>query len=75
MAYRMTLVVPESDHEDPEVDVCAMVAEVGAESVATVQAPTLGTRGQLRAAKNARQNASGEQPAASTTVWCIRRWI
>ena len=27
-----------------------------------MQAPTLRTRGQLRAARNARQNASGEQP-------------
>ena len=39
-----------------------MVAQVGAESVATVQAPTLRTRGQLHAARIARQNATGEQP-------------
>ena len=32
----MTPVVPENENEDPEVDVSAMVAEVGAESVATV---------------------------------------
>ena len=62
MAYRMTPVVPENENEDPEVDVSAMVADVGAKSVATVQTPTLRTRGQLRAARNARQNASGEQP-------------
>ena len=58
----MTPVVPENENEDPEVDVSAMVAELGAESVATVQAPSLRTCGQLRAARNARQNASGEQP-------------
>ena len=57
----MTPVVLENDNEDPEVHVSAMVAEVGAESVATVQAPTLRTRGQLRAARNARWNASGKQ--------------
>ena len=41
-----------------------MVAEVGAKSVATVQAPTLRTRGQLRPARLARQDrcATGEQP-------------
>ena len=37
----MVSVEPEYDEHDPEVDVNAMVAEVGAESVATVQAPTL----------------------------------
>ena len=58
----MTPEVPENYHEEPEVDVSAMVAEVGATSVATVQAPTLRTRGQLRVATIARKNASGEQP-------------
>ena len=58
----MASVSPANDNEDPEVTVSAMVAEVGAESVATVQAPTLRTRAQLRAARNARQNASGEHP-------------
>ena len=58
----MASVDPENENEDPKVDVSALVAEVGAESVATVQAPTLRTRGQLRAARIARQNASGEQP-------------
>ena len=62
LAYRMASVGPANENEDPEVDVSAMVAEVGAESVARVQAPTLRTRGQLRAARIARQNASGEQP-------------
>ena len=38
-----------------------MIAEVGAESFATVQAPTLRTRAQRQAARNARQNASHEQ--------------
>ena len=60
----MVSIGPENDHDDPEVDVNAMVAEVGAESVATVQAPNLRTRAQMRAAKIARQNASGEQPAS-----------
>ena len=55
----MAYVGPANENEDPEVDISAMVAEVGAESV---QAPTLWTRGQLRAAGIARQNASGEQP-------------
>ena len=45
-----------------EVDVSAMVVEVGAESVAVVQAPTLRTCGQLRAARIARQNTTGKQP-------------
>ena len=58
----MAFVSLANDNEDPEVNVSAMVAEVGAESVATVQAPTLRTRAQLRAARNSRQNASGEQP-------------
>ena len=60
----MASVNPNNDDElgDPEIDVSAMVAEVGAESVATVQAPTLRTHGQLRAARIARQNATGEQP-------------
>ena len=39
-----------------------MVAEVGAESVATVQAPNLRTRAQRQVARIAQQNASGEQP-------------
>ena len=53
---------PENENEidDAEVDVSGMIAEVGAESVATMQAPTLRTRGQLRAARIARQNATGE---------------
>ena len=44
---------PDNENElgDLEVDVSGMVAEVGAESVATVQAPTLRTRGQFRAAR------------------------
>ena len=58
----MASVGPENENEDPEIDVSAMVAEVGAESVAKVQAPTLRTRGQLRAARIARQSAAGEQP-------------
>ena len=60
----MTPVNPDNDAElgDPEVDISAMVAKVGAESVATVQAPTLRTRGQLRATRIARQHASGELP-------------
>ena len=41
-----------------------MIAEVGAESVAIVQAPNLRTRAQRHAARIARQNASGEQPAS-----------
>ena len=36
--------------DDPIVDVNAMINEVGAESVATVQAETVRTRAQLRAA-------------------------
>ena len=62
LTYRIASVGPENEKEDPEVDVSAMVAEVGAESLATVQAPTLRTRGQLRAVRIARQNASSEQP-------------
>ena len=58
----MASIGPENENNDPEVNVSAMVTEVGAESVATVQAPTRRTRAQLRAARNARQNASGEQP-------------
>ena len=58
----MVSVGPENDNDDPEVDVNAMIAEVGAESVATVQAPNLRTRAQRHAARIARQNASGEQP-------------
>ena len=58
----MASVGPANEHEDPEVDVSAMIAEVYAESVATVKARTLRTRGQLRVAGIARQNASGEQP-------------
>ena len=64
LAYRIACVGPENEDDDPEVNVSAMVAEVGAESVATVQAPTLRIRAQLRAARNARQNASGEQPVS-----------
>ena len=60
----MVSVGPENENDDPEVDVNAMVAEVGADSVATVQAPNLRTRAQMRAARIARQNASGEQAAS-----------
>ena len=60
----MVSVQPEYDEHDPEVDVNAMVAEVGAESVATVQAPTLRTRAQRQAARIARQTAPGEQPVS-----------
>ena len=60
----MVSVGPENEYDDPEVDVNAMVAEVGAESVATVQAPNLRTRAQMRAARFAGQNAFGEQPAS-----------
>ena len=62
LTYRMASVGPENENDDHEVDVSAMVAEVGAESVATVQVPNLRTRVQLRAARIARQNTSGEQP-------------
>ena len=58
----MVSVGPENDHDDPNVDVNAMIAEVGAESVATVQALNLRTRAQRHAARLTRQNASGEQP-------------
>ena len=53
LAYRRTPVNPVNDADlgDPEVDVSVMVAQVGAKSVATVQAPTLRTRGQLRGAR------------------------
>ena len=37
----------ENELDDPEVDVSGMIAEVGGESGATVQALTLRTRGQL----------------------------
>ena len=60
----MVSVGPENDNDDPEVDVNAMIAEVGAESVGRVQAPNLRTRDQRQAARIARQNASGEQPAS-----------
>ena len=60
-AYKMVSVGPEHDNNDPEVDVNAMIAEVGAESVATVQAPNLRTRAQRHAARLARNNAPGEQ--------------
>ena len=60
----MSSVGPVNENDDPEVNGSAMVAEVGAESVATVQAPTLRTRAQLRAARNARQNPSGDQPVS-----------
>ena len=54
----------ENELDDPEVDVSGMVAEVGAKSVATMQAPTLRARGQFRTARLARQDrdATGEQP-------------
>ena len=51
-----------NDNDDPNVDVNAMIAEVGAESVATVQAPNLRTRAQRHTARLARNNAPGEQP-------------
>ena len=60
----MVSVGPEYDNNDPEVDLNAMVAEFGAESVATVQAPTLRTRAQRQAARTARQNAPCEQPVS-----------
>ena len=60
----MVSVGSENDNNDPEVDVNAMIAEVDAESVATVQAPNLRTRAQRQAARIARQNASGEQPVS-----------
>ena len=41
-----------------------MIAEVGAESFATVQAPNLRTRAQRHAARLARNNAPGEQPVS-----------
>ena len=47
----MVSVGPENDNDDPEVEVNAMVAEVGAESVAIVQAPNLRTRAQRHAAR------------------------
>ena len=40
-----------TDVDNLEEDVSGMIAEVGAELVATEQAPTLRTRGQLRAAR------------------------
>ena len=54
----------ENELDDPEVDVSGMVAEVSAESVATVQEPTRRTRGQFCAAILARQDrdATGKQP-------------
>ena len=64
----MVSVGPENDNDDPEVDVNAMIAEVGAESVATVPAPNLRTRAQRHAARIARQNASGEQPSSTLSV-------
>ena len=68
LAYRMVSVGPENDHDDPEVDVNAIIAEVGAESVATVQAPNLRTRAQRQAARTARNNAPGEQPVSPLHV-------
>ena len=67
LAYRMTPVNPDNEAGlgDSEVDVSATVAMIGAESVATVQAPTLKTRAQFRAARITRQHASGEQPDSS----------
>ena len=54
----------ENELDNPEVGVSGMVAEVGVESVATVQAPTLRTHSQFRDARLARQDrdATGEQP-------------
>ena len=40
-AYRMVSVRPVNDNNDPEVDVNAMIAEVGAELVSTVQGHVL----------------------------------
>ena len=40
----MVSVGPKNDNDDREVNVNAMIAEVGAKSVATVQAPNLRTR-------------------------------
>ena len=40
-----------TDLDDREVDVSGMIAKVGAGSVAIVQAPTLRTRAQIRAAR------------------------
>ena len=60
----MVSVGPENDNDDPEVDINVMIAEVGAESVATVQAPNHRTRAQRHVARIARQNASGEQRAS-----------
>ena len=60
----MVSVGPEHDNNDPDVDVNAMIAEVGAESVATVQAPNLRTRAQRHAARLVRNNAPGEQPVS-----------
>ena len=56
---------PENNNDDPEVDVNSMIAEVGAESVATVQAPHLRTRAQRQAARIARQNAFDVQPPST----------
>ena len=52
-----------TDLDDPEVDVSGMIAVVGAESVATEQAPTLRTRGELCAARLAQwdRDAAGDQ--------------
>ena len=41
----------ETELDDSDVDVSGMMAEIGAESVATLQAPTLRTCGQLRDAR------------------------
>ena len=46
----------ETELDDPKVDVSGMIAEVGGESGATVQAPTLRTHGQFPAARLARQD-------------------
>ena len=52
-----------TDLDDPTVDVSGRIAEVGAELFATVQAPTLRTRAQMRAARLERRNRddAGEQ--------------
>ena len=60
----MVSVGPVNDNDEPNMDVNAMIAEVSAESVATVQAPTLRTRAQRQAARIARSNAPGEPPVS-----------
>ena len=67
----MASVNPDNENEidDPEADVNGMISKVGAESVVKVQAPTLRTRGQLRAARLARHNATGKQCCKSGSSW------